>query len=109
MVALARGSPVSPVRSVSRGQDAGAEISVFLLNKYSRVQRSRTAWKKLPPFQINWLFPKHDAAGNFVGNEPRQSVSMLLEDIDEMLQQTRSVSLIDGLLHQLYYKARPAV
>jgi len=66
------------------------EISRFLLNSYFGVQRSRTAWKKQLPTVFPWHRQKHGPNGEVVGIENFQSVPLLIETVDEMLEKKRT-------------------
>lgn len=71
-------------------EKAVRDIALSLLNKYTKQKRSRTKWKAIKAFKIEWKEPKYDKDGKIATLEPRTSVPMTIEDLETHIEAERT-------------------
>ncbi len=77
-------APLKPNQKIVR------DIALSLLNTYSRQKRSRTKWKAMKAFKIEWKAPKYNLDGKITNWEPRTSVPMTLEELEAHIETERT-------------------
>jgi hypothetical protein len=72
------------------GERAVRDIALLLLNRYSNQQLSRTKWKAMREFKVDWKKPKYGPDGKAVGEESQESVPMSLEALEAHIESERT-------------------